>query len=183
MEARILRCRICGEVYFGKHPSHCPFCGVHQKFLISITAWREENKNQNIEDENDKKILTEAIGLEYSNTRLYIAASKNAQREDVAGYFKYLSKVELEHYEVFTKLLSVPMDETIKSPSQSKGGDLENLKESSVREARAQGLYTRFARDTKNPRLKEVFRAISEVEGDHLKLDRIEIKKLEGNKK
>lgn len=174
----LFRCRICGEVYFGKHPSHCPFCGAHEKFLIKMNVWKEENIGVEV-GEKSLANLRAAQKLEYDNTRFYKACAQSKNPE-IAGYFKYLSKIEAEHYSVFCKLAGDQKDPTIMDPSEDKGSDLANLEYGSEREAMAKDLYAKFAEEATETRVKEVFTEIGLVETDHLNLDHEEIDKIEG---
>jgi len=175
-EPQLLRCRICGDVYFGKHPSHCPYCGAHQKYLIPINAWNDENKGQII-SEKDKSNLKVGQGLEFFNTRLYKSAAQS-ENQEISGYFKYLGRMESEHYGVFCKLLGEEKDPDINIPSGGKGSDLENLELSTEREAIAAKKYNQFANEAENARVKDFFTALVEIETDHLNLDHLEIDKL-----
>lgn len=176
-ETGLYRCRICGEVYFGTHPSHCPFCGAHQGNLIPIAAWHDENEGTKVSDQDRHKLET-TQKLEYDNTRLYRAAAAEASTPELSGYFKYLAKIENEHYNVVTKLLGTPKDGTIFEPSKGMGSDIDNLKKSEQLEDHASKLYANFAESTVEPRLKKVFQALSEVEADHIVLDEAELSKL-----
>lgn len=172
------RCRICGEVYFGEHPSHCPHCGAHQRFMVKISVWKDENKKIDNLSEISRKNLLETRDLEYSATRFYKAASKETNNPEIGGFFKYLARTEKEHYEVVSKLLGLPIDPKINEPSEGKGSDLENLKESQNREEHVTELYAKFASEANEKRVKEVFEALSEIEADHIDLDKEEISKL-----
>lgn len=177
----LFRCKICGEVYFGKHPSHCPHCGAHEKYMIRMDAWRNENKPLENLSEISKKNLEETRELEHSATQFYKAAAKETKDEKIKGFFKYLARTEKEHYEVACKLLGTPIEDSIDEASEGKGSDLENLKESQRKEEHATGLYRRFANEAIEPRVKEIFEAISEVESDHIELDMEEIRGLQNS--
>jgi len=175
----LFRCRICGEVYFGSRPSHCPYCGAHEEYLIPITDWVDENKGVSPTDA-DKKNLETTKDLEYTNTRFYRAAAKAAKNTELAGYFKYLVKIENEHYNVACKLLGAEKDSSIFDPSEEQGSDLANLKYSRQKEDHASKLYAEFIPQTENGRLKIFFKALSDVEADHINLDDMEIEKMLG---
>ena len=173
----LVRCRICGEVYFGKHPTHCPFCGAHGVYLISIGSWKDENIGITLTD-TDKTNLETTRDLEYENTRFYRAASATASTDELKGYFKYLAKIENEHYNVAIKLLGGEKDNSIFEPSEEKGSDLANLEHSKQKEDHASKLYATFIPESGSERLKVFFTALSEVEADHIELDDKEIENI-----
>ncbi len=173
----LTRCRICGEVYFGKHPTHCPFCGAHGMYLVKLSVWKDENLGFEL-TETEKANLETTRELEYENTRFYRAASNSAKTDKMKGYFKYLAKIENEHYNVAIKLLKGQKDSSIFEPSEEKGSDLKNLEFSKIKEEHASKLYETFIPNSKNERLKVFFKALSEVEADHIELDNQEIKNI-----
>jgi rubrerythrin len=130
--------------------------------------------------EKSQENLKEAQGLEYYNTRFYRAAAKSDSPE-ISGYFKYLAKIESEHYSVFTKLLGAEKDPSILEPSEALGSDIENLHHGREREAMASALYKKFTAEATEPRVREVFASVSQIEADHLHLDEEELKKLGSN--
>jgi rubrerythrin len=170
----MFRCRICGEVYFGNHPTHCPYCGAHGRYLIDLKDWTDENLGVS-PTEYEKDALEQTRTLEYENTRFYRAAQKTAKTEELKGYFKYLAKIENEHYNVACKLLGAEKDPTIFEPSKDQGDDLKNLEYSKEKEDHASKLYKEFVPKCESPRLKEFFEALSDVEADHIALDESEI--------
>lgn len=173
----LVRCRICGEVYFGKHPTHCPFCGAHGIYLVHIADWKDENYGITLTD-TDKNNLETTKELEYENTRFYRAASGAAKTEELKGYFKYLAKIENEHYNVAVKILGGEKDPSIFEPSEEMGSDLANLEHSKEKEDHASKLYATFIPNSGSDRLKTFFAALSEVEADHIELDNLEIEKI-----
>lgn len=175
--SELFRCRICGEVYFGKHPSHCPHCGAHEKYMIKISIWKEENLPLELSDIS-RKNLQETKELEFSATQFYRAAAKETKSPLIKGFFKYLARTEKEHYEVACKLLGDEISSAIDEASEGKGNDLENLKDSQAREKHVTALYRKFAEEAVEPRVKEIFSAIADVEADHIELDEKEIAKL-----
>ncbi len=174
----LFRCRICGEVYFGKHPSHCPHCGAHERFMVKLRAWIDENQPINNLSDLTRKNLAETKELEYNATRFYKAAANDTDNKTIKGFFKYLARTEKEHYEVACKLLGEKIEDTINNASESLGDDLKNLQKSQEMEEHVSPLYAKFAEQATEPRAKEVFVALSEVEADHIELDREEIKEL-----
>lgn len=174
---QVSRCRICGEVYFGKHPSHCPYCGAHAEYLVPIENWNDENAGISLSGA-DKANLAETQKLEYENTRFYRAAAAASKNAAVSGFFKYLARIENEHYNIACKLLGQKKDSTIFEPSAEKGSDIENLNYSKEKEDHASKLYADFILKSGSERLKTFFKALSEVEADHIMLDTKEIENL-----
>ena len=178
MSLELFRCRICGEVYFGSHPSHCPYCGVHGVYLIHISDWKNENLAVTLTDISKKNLET-TLKLEFNASRLYRASAKKSKSDEIQGYFKYLARVEKEHYEVVCKLLGVDISDEINGLSDDvKDTDVENLSISQKLEEAATKLYRKFSTEAKEPRVKDFFKALSDVEADHTKLDIDAISKL-----
>jgi rubrerythrin len=145
--------------------------------MVAIGDWKDENVGLNL-TETDRTNLETTRELEYENTRLYRAASAEATTEELRGYFKYLAKIENEHYNVAVKLLGGEKDPSIFQPSEAKGSDIENLNYSKEKEDHASKLYATFIPNSSNERLKSFFTALSEVEADHIELDDEEIDKI-----
>lgn len=167
---RIFTCRICGEVYIGREvPQSCPFCGVANKYLVLARVWKDENKNVELSDVS-RKNLEEALQLELSNTAFYKCLSEKLNNAEVALMFKGLFKVEREHASVFKKLLG--LKELPQINEDCTDDPQKALEESSAREERATAFYVKALGEAQEPRIKEVFEAIMNVEKDHLELDR-----------
>jgi rubrerythrin len=178
MSLGLFRCRICGEVYFGSHPSHCPYCGAHGIYMIAITDWKDENIGVDLSDISEKNLKT-TLDLEFHASRLYRAAAGKSSSNEVKGFFKYLAKVEGEHYSVVCKLLGIEADKDIYGlGSDAKETDSENLAESKRLEVHATDLYRKFSEEAEEPRIKEFFKALADVEADHVKLDDEELLKI-----
>ncbi|MFH1661735.1 MAG: ferritin family protein [Candidatus Falkowbacteria bacterium] len=165
---KIFVCRICGEVYLGKDISpSCPFCGVENKFLVSAEEWRDEN---NIElTEVSRSNLKKALDLELSNTAFYECIVKTISNQELAKMFKGLFKVEREHASIYKKILKMEQVPEIKEVCVD---DIEKcLEESFFRENKAVAFYKKAIDEATEPRVKEVFTAIMNVEKDHIALD------------
>jgi rubrerythrin len=147
--------------------------------MIKIGAWKEENLPIELSDIS-RKNLQETKQLEFEATQFYRAAAKETQNPLIKGFFKYLARTEKEHYEVACKLLGDEISAAIDEASIGKGEDLENLKESQTKEEHVTALYKKFAEEAVEPRVKEIFIAISEVEADHIELDKEEIAQIDG---
>jgi len=83
--------------------------------------------------------------------------------------------VESEHASVWKKILKLAK---IDFPKYDKcATEYEpNLEESHSREERAINFYGKAAAESKNPRVKEIFKAFLEVETDHLHLSEERLK-------
>lgn len=166
----VYRCRFCGETHLGLGPiTNCPFCGAHSKYMIRISEWKDENIGVEF-GELSKENIEKALDVEIGNASFYKYAAENGQSEEAKGIFKRLSKVETEHAEVFAKLLKIEVPSLIKI--ESKPTDEENFKESLKRESAAVEHYLKSAKEAEEPRVKEIFETLIEVESDHLALDK-----------
>lgn len=180
MKVRVWRCRICGDPYIGVvPPANCPFCGAHAEYMIPAGDW--DNPQVGSLNDQDRANLEKALGIEYSNTAFYrCAAAKADEAGDFEGFatFKALSKVENEHASTIRKMLGLPSPES-EPTEKCHDSYIDNVKESLQRETRATGFYTESAAVAADPRVKEVFSALSLIEADHLQLDEDKLAQLE----
>ena len=169
-------CKICGESYIGeKPPSRCPFCGAYKKYFIKAQDYNE-NGDWDVElNEKDKANAEHALEVEISNTIFYKCASKKSPNIEGQKLFKILFKVENEHASVWKKILKL---NKIELPEYDACSDeyKPNLEESHQREERAIKFYQQAAKESLNPRVKEIFQAFVEVETDHLHLSEQRLK-------
>ena len=166
---KILVCRICGEVYLGEvMPASCPFCGAENKYISLAREWRNENHFDPITDIS-RKNLEMSLEIELSNTAFYNYLSQNLEDMALAKMFEGLARVELRHANVFRELLGDHEEPVIKEEFTS--DPIKALEESLAREARAVKLYDKFSKEATEPRVKEVFEAIRDVEVTHIELD------------
>lgn len=164
---KLWRCVICGDPYVGMNPpSNCPFCGAHQEFIkeakeavvtfeVSLT-------------EKDKANAEYAIQVEVNNATFYSCAAEKTDDAEGKLLFKTLGKIEAEHAAIWRKVLRLP-----KAPP---GNDtcytenVKNLNESHERETRAIAFYQKAAEESDHDQLKQIFKALVEIETDHLHL-------------
>ncbi|MDO8848496.1 MAG: hypothetical protein Q7W51_08950 [Coriobacteriia bacterium] len=171
MQLHIYRCRICGEVYLGyEAPQNCPFCGVKAEFLEAPEKYPEDINDITV-TETERADLESSIEIERSNTRFYLGMTGRKDNDTLRATYKRLAKVEAEHCSVFCKLAKVHKPTDLLAPSETTDSWKTDIEESLKRENRATALYAEFAQRATNPRLREVWRAISEVEADHVTLD------------
>jgi len=113
--------------------------------------------------------------VEVSNTIFYKCSSKKTPELEGQKIFKILAKVENEHASVWKKILKL---DKVDFPSYDKCASeyTPNLEESHQREERAIKFYGQAAKEAKNPRVKEIFQALVEVETDHLHLSEERLK-------
>ncbi len=167
---QLWRCQICGDPYLGEEkPKNCPFCGAHERYMVNQADF--DNRTGEIPDLTDvtKNNMEAALQLEISNTRFYDCASRRAQTDEAKNLFKALKKVESEHADLLCKALGIkkpPIEEYDECSSK----DLDNMKESHMREDRAIHKYAEFLSQATEPRAIEIFSAIIAVESDHLSL-------------
>ncbi|MFH1211102.1 MAG: ferritin family protein [archaeon] len=171
MAVKVWRCIICGDGYIGEDkPKQCPFCGA--KYMILAKDWKPlEGLDMPIKDftEKSKENVKAALQLEISNSSFYACASRGCRDVEGKAMFKALSKVEAEHAAIWKKVLQlsgVEIPESTSCPSDYLG----QLHESHDRESHAIESYTKFGAEAVEPRLKQLFKAVVEVETDHLGL-------------
>lgn len=170
---KMYRCRICGETYLGyEAPANCPFCGAHVDFMIMPEEYaRDINDIQATETE--RADLESSIEIERANTRFYLGMAERKDNDTLRSAYKRLAKVEAEHCSVFCKLAKVAKPADLMTPGETTGSWATDIEESRMRENRATALYAEFAARATDPRLKEVWEAISAVEADHIVLDEL----------
>lgn len=180
MKMKIYRCLICGDAYVGyEKPLNCPFCGAHEQYLVDASEWEDKNKGVEL-TEVSKRNLEKALELEISNSAFYRCAAEKAQDKVLQGMFKALSKIEAEHASTICKVLGIPKPDITKVEVHCSKNDIENVKESSERETRASSFYAKAAEEATEPRVKELFTALVEIEKDHLDLDHQQLERLGG---
>ncbi len=173
---QVFRCRICGDPYIGEEaPKQCPFCGADYRFFVEANIWDPDEFNLELSDAS-RKNLKAALQLELDNASFYDCAKNIADKTgDHYGIakFKALMKIEREHASAISKFLKISRPELEK---QACNKDTKaNSKEGYDREDRAIKAYSKFKDQAVEPRLKEFFGALVEIETDHLKLHSIDI--------
>lgn len=167
----VFRCRICGDPYIGTEaPMQCPFCGAQQRFFVEAKLWNIDEFNV-ILSETTKKNLEDALQIELDNAAFYDCARKVAEEKNdqySLAKFKALMKVEREHASAISKFLKISRPELEKHTCNP--NSKENSKEGFERENRAIKAYSKFRDEASEPRLKEFFGALVEIETDHLEL-------------
>jgi len=170
-KVKVYRCRICGDPYIGEEiPTQCPFCGAHKQFFVEARDWNLDEFNVKLSNITQKN-LKAALQLELDNASFYDCAKKTADEQtDEYGTakFKALMKVEREHASAISKFLKISRPELEKQACNA--DSKANSKEGYEREDRAIKAYAKFRDEAVEPRLKEFFSALVEIETDHLNL-------------
>ena len=168
--ATIFRCKICGEAsLFNTRPSHCPFCGAHEQWLVDAHDYVEPEIPELTEI--SRKNLEFTYNLEVRASQTYHCIRKKTKDAFILGMFKAISKVELEHAELVGKLIDkdpgceIPFEDKLCNEDRK-----ESLDKTKILEATAIRHYTKFLAEATEPRVKVIFQALIEVEKDHLKL-------------
>ncbi|MBW6519003.1 MAG: ferritin [ANME-2 cluster archaeon] len=165
---KVFKCKICQEGYLGDAaPTHCPFCGAHQPYLIAAKDFEIPEYTLTDVSRNN---LEETLKLEVGNAEFYFCAASRADNVADATMFKRLGKIESEHASTIAKELNIPVPDISRDKNMCSDKNVGNLAESHQREANAITHYTSFLHEATEERIKEVFTAIIEIEKDHLSL-------------
>ncbi|MFH1856907.1 MAG: ferritin family protein [Candidatus Omnitrophota bacterium] len=163
----VYRCRICGEAYIGKEkPVNCPFCGAYREYLVLAGEWKwlYSEVLSDITKENLKK----ALNLEINNTNFYKAVSEKSKDVYIVSMFKGLSKVEREHASTICKHLNIQKPDSNIGADKAVDSDLENIKEANRHERDAVKFYGQASHQAGEKEIKEFFRALMQIESDHI---------------
>lgn len=161
---RPFRCLICGETYLGRNaPDRCPFCGVAGSRMVDAAEYVNYNGMEMCNQ--SKKFVQQAIEIEASNVAFYKCASDCSDNPVIKALFKRIGKQEGEHLELLADHLGVEEPEIV--VEECCDSDAENMMKGHDREDRAVKMYTRFAQEAPEPRLKEIFSAIAGIEQEH----------------
>ena len=164
---KVYRCQICGEVYLGEEkPKSCPFCGAHEDYFVLAEDWKLLH-NCDLSDVT-KENLRKALDLEMNNTNFYKAISAKSKDVYVSSMFKGLSKVEREHASAICKHLGIEKPDSNAGADKAVDSDEENIKEAARREKNAVKFYGEASARTPEKEIKEFFRALMQIESDHI---------------
>lgn len=178
-----LRCLICGMVVIPNsyHVNsysftvkneqgkiiYCPFCGVDKIYLDSEKQIYElDNKSL---DKESLVILDHAMKLEVFNGEFYEEASILAKDEDVKQTFKDLMNIEFMHARIHKRLGGFKKLPKLHKPDYARyNTDDLLLEQAHKREEHAILFYkTKGVRVNSNT-VKEVFKALCDVEKQHM---------------
>jgi len=167
------RCQICGDPYIGEvPPANCPFCGAHRS-NIKKAKLAEVSFDEKL-NAKDTANAEHSLERESSNTAFYFCAAEKTDDKEGKLLFKALAKVELEHAIIWKKILKLP--EVPKSIDGCHIINKDNLQESHDRETKTIAFYKQAFKECKNKRMKQIIKALIEVETDHLKLSEERLK-------
>ncbi|MBW6461844.1 MAG: ferritin [DPANN group archaeon] len=166
---KVYKCMICEEGYIGDDaPTHCPFCGAHRNYLVQTDKYAVKDVGEL--SAVSKNNLVGALDVEVSNAEFYFCAAKKADNVADATMFKRLAKIEAEHASTIAKMLNVESPSISRDKDTCQLGSLDNLKESHEREEAAIKRYVQFLSEAVETKVKMLFKALIEIEKDHLSL-------------
>lgn len=170
---KMYRCRICGETHLGyDKPGNCPFCGAHAELIVLASEFPVGINDVELTDGERADVL-EAIELERSNARFYLAMAAHRDNDALSSAYKRLASIEAEHCSVFCKLADIAKPDDLTRPGEASDDWCANIDESLAREQRASAFYARVRARAASERIREVFGAVSEIEADHIDLDHL----------
>ncbi|WP_105616254.1 ferritin family protein [Vallitalea okinawensis] len=159
------RCVICGETSLvSAAPERCPFCGSDRKNLLPAAEWIGYGEVEMCE--KSYRACEIALGLELDNYAFYKCSAAKAENQVTQAIFERLMEQELEHAEVFAEAMGIPFHEL--ETDRCSESDFINMKKSNKHEVRAIKFYTKVANEAPEPRIKQIFSVIAEVEQEHL---------------
>lgn len=146
---------------------NCPFCGVSESYLDREGEVYEVNsKSLDIES---LKILEKAMKLEVFNGEFYEEASRLAADEEIRTTFKQLSSIEFMHARIHKRLGGFEKLPKLFRPDYTRHNtDDLLLEEANKREQHAISFYNRNCINVSSNEIKEVFKALSDVEKQHV---------------
>jgi rubrerythrin len=169
----VYKCKICGDPYVGNtKPSNCPFCGAPAKFMILAVNWVDREALQLSELSREK--LVQSLEMELDNARFYRCATKAAEDQLALAMFEALSRIEAAHARTVCRLLG-RAEEHVGDDSEtcSATSPREHLEEALRREREAVRFYRSAAELAVEEQVEEYFRALVEVEEDHISLSNL----------
>ncbi len=165
---QLYRCQICGDPYLGTAPpTNCPFCGAPEKYIVLAGEYQDRNHIPNL-SARSRENLVKALDLEVNNAGFYMCASNCAPDPVAQAMFKALSKIEAEHASTICKILKVPKPEIKPDTHACQKDPLANFAAAHEREKRAAAFYSQSAQEAMEPRVQQVFTALTEIETDHI---------------
>ncbi len=140
---------------------YCPFCGA-------IYFGKVLNVDHNKLDKESLKVLDHAMKLEVFNSEFYEEAGRLANVEEAKNIFFNLSRIEFMHAQVHKRLGGFSHIPKLHKPDYSKHKTTGLLfAEANKRESHAIKFYKKNLMVVQDPVIKQVFKALSEVESQH----------------
>ncbi|MBW2997590.1 ferritin-like domain-containing protein [Candidatus Woesearchaeota archaeon] len=169
MTIRTWVCKICGDPYVGEEkPTQCPFCGADSKYIIHGDKYNEPVVDNLTDISRDN--VTAAIKLEVDNSQFYFCASKKASTIELQKRVHALGKVEAEHASLLAKMIKAQKPVIDRNAGECSGDNKAFVQEAHDREQRAIEHYKKFLEQATEPRVKQVFAALVEIETTHIEL-------------
>jgi rubrerythrin len=160
---------VCGEVYIGiEKPKSCPFCGAHEDYFVPAKEW--SFLGTKVLSGETRVYLKKALDLEIDNTNFYKAVSERSKNTYVSSMFKGLSKIEREHASTICKHLKIDKPDSKLGLDKAQDSDKANIEEANRRERRAVKFYGEAMGKVSEGEIKEFFKALIEIESDHIVL-------------
>ncbi len=164
------RCEICGETYLGAEASdRCPFCGAEGSNLKSAAHYLDFGVVEM--SEQSRKDCLHALDLENDNMVFYRKCAEAAENQVSESIFKRLGKQEAEHAELLEDMLGIETEE-LPDP-EIPDNDYDRFEQANRHEKRAINFYLEVARRAPEPRVQQVFRALADIETEHLNMANI----------
>lgn len=170
---QIYRCLICGDtIVMESKPDNCPYCGSDESYIVYTIDYPEDiNDITTTTQEYDD--LMHAAQLEDTNGKFYENLGEVDEDSTLSDLYHRLSKIENEHLEVFAKLMKQPVDslDFDRGEVDPKETWDDNIDISTAQEIEARDFYNLAADRSTTPRVIQVFKAIAEVEQNHIDVD------------
>lgn len=167
---RTYRCLICGDPYLGtRAPTNCPFCGAHQNFIVPVEDYRDF---KDLSTDKSRANLEKALELEISNAQFYRGAAEVGDDEPIKQMFRALAKIEAEHASTICKWLKIDKPSEIYETGGANDTAQANVEASKQREERASAFYGHAAEEAMEKGVTRLFNALSDIEKDHIELDK-----------
>ena len=164
------RCQICGETYLGSEvPDSCPYCGSAGENLVIAAEYVDYGEIEL--SEKSRKDCQKALELENNNTAFYKKCAAEAENKISKAIFKRLAKHEGEHAELIADMMGIEEGELPEVDIPDK--DFDRFEEARKHEHDAINFYLSIAERAPEKRVRQVFRAIADVELEHKKLANI----------
>ncbi|QZY53695.1 ferritin family protein [Crassaminicella profunda] len=145
---------------------NCPFCGVSKIYLD------DEKEIYYVEEDLDQEsleVLDHAMKLEVFNGEFYKEASNLAENDEIKKLFKDLSNIEFMHARVHKRLGGFEQLPKLHKPDYHARLNTDKLllEEAYKREEHAIAFYKKNSTNVCSKLIKEIFKALSDVEKQH----------------
>jgi len=167
------KCRICGDTFLGRDiPSNCPFCGAAKVYIVFAGDWSNWEEEESLElSEVSKANLEHALMIENNSMLFYQCSCEVSVDNELSAMFEALAGIEARHLSIIREILGLPKPAEVED-NRGRCHALEqaNIKDALDREKRTMNFYGQAAGVAVEPRVKEVFMALAEVEESHIEL-------------